>query len=215
VLGWLDDQTLALHSWDAGCGEKDIRMINVETGVEALLWEGYFRQAALDPASQTLAIGMAGDSATCNPEGEQGIFFMDIAAQSEVRILEDEPYEIRWSPEAGLFFSRTEFGMQAISTLGEWVQIGEYTGNLPAASVDKQLAWYGDEGLWVGALLSTIENEPQQVFAEPIVYALWSLDGEWVLFFGEAGFYAATAPDFAPVLISDGLTSRDAAWLLP
>ena len=216
VLGWIDAERALLYSWDPSCGEKQLRSLNIRTLEVKMLWEDYFLHAAMQPLSDSLLVAVAENQSACNAGQAGGLYLINGEDGQAIRILEDDPVRVTWSQEAGLYFSQTEFGIQAISTLGDWKQLWDLGGNFPIASpLPGHLAWYGQEGLWVGPLVNEDLESPRQVLSEPVELAVWtSWDGGRLLVFGASGFYTAASPDFVPLLIAPGLESRSAGWVI-
>ncbi len=218
LVGWRGVDTFAVYTLDVSQGgNRNLRAVNVETGIITSLWGGFFNDVVLDPQTGNMILLVNERAAEKNPDGESGVFFMG-AQGAALRILAEEPVQAAWSAEAGLFLARTEFGLVAISSSGEWNQIHDFTGGLPAASpVANELAWYGADGLWIGNLISSLDlPQPERVFTEPVRYASWRPDGDGVLFVsGENEFFVARRPDWDPELIRAELDAREAVWVFP
>ena len=151
-----------------------------------------------------------------NPDAEVGLYFIG-PDNLPWRILEDKPNHAAWSPEASLFFAYTEYGVVGITPNGDWKQLGDFTGRIPIASpVDKELAWYGEAGLWVGNLISSLDQpQPQHVFTNSVIHVSWGPEGQNLLFFGENGLFLLQKPELRPIQVAEGLRSRETAWVWP
>jgi hypothetical protein len=217
VLGWTGGDTFAIFSYAFGSGgPENLRTVRIETGAVEALWEGAFRDAALDPEGGGILLLVDEDAAGRNDDGAAGLYFLS-PGSDPVRILEDEPSQVIWSQEAQLFFARTEFGIVAVSPGGDWNQLHDFTGRLPVSSpVDKELAWYGDAGLWVGDLISSLDlPQPEQIFTEPVLHAVWGPSGQNLPFFTEDGLYVLQKPELRPTLVGRGLSALDTIWMAP
>ncbi|MDH3945005.1 MAG: hypothetical protein OEV06_13005, partial [Anaerolineae bacterium] len=216
IDGWWDARTAVIHSWDAGCGEVRLRAIDILTGEQSPLWDDYFGQVSVDPGSGSVLFAVPSRIADCNPGRQQGLFFITKGG-GPVRILEDDAHRIIWSPQAQLFFARTEFGVVAVSTLGDWVQLETLTGNFPAANPsDKSLAWYGAEGLWLSPLQVTLDGpQPQKVFDEAVKFASWDPGGEYLFFITDDSAFVLRRSDLQIFLMSAEIEALQGDWLLP
>ncbi len=216
ILGWLDAATVVVHTWDAGCGNKKLRAINVVSGQERVLWDGYFSGVAADPVGGTLVLAVGKYAAGCSGS-QSGIFIMEGGSLAPWRMLEDEVHTLHWSPVGNVFFADTEFGPVVISSTGEYLDLARPASTdglpIPSQGADK-LAWIGSE-LWVGSLLSSIENPPRLVFNSPVDHATWSFDAQHLLFTGEGGLYVAREPEMAPVLIGPMAAVNTTVWVWP
>ncbi len=217
IVGWVDDRTFVVHSWNASCGPNSLRTHNIETGKIDVLWPEFFSAVAFDPENAVAVIGIRFED--CNADGQAGLFRVPTDGGAPVRIVEDRPSQIIWSPEAGLFLAKTEFGTLAIDSTGQFIDLEEPPGAsaFPAvAPGSRDLAWPGD-GLWVGPLLGSIDQPPQKIFDAPVSIAVWDPSGNWVIFFSEGGLYAAQSPDFAPLLVAEGPDKANglSGWVYP
>ncbi|HEY44661.1 MAG TPA: hypothetical protein G4O11_11830 [Anaerolineae bacterium] len=213
VIGWVDDRHFVTYS--SAWTPVNLRIVDVETGPVDLLWEDYFNTADLDQETGVLLLGLQRSTAERNPDGKQGLYIIQAGGPPPWRMIEDEPYEILWSIEAGLFFAETEFGILAVSSTGNYIDLdrpASSTGFPIVAPGTRELAWTGSE-LWIGSLTSSIENPPRQVFIEPTYCGTWGTQGRNLLFFSTSGLYMATGPDFGPVLLGKGLSCNDAVWV--
>lgn len=222
LVGWIDGDTFVVHSWDPSCSAKNLRAVNRRNGNETILWGDYFMEAALDPNSGNVLIAADDRISACNLDGRQGLFLAAGDGTNMVKIIDDDPYQVVWSLQAELFFARTEFGILAIGSNGEWVQIHDFTGQIPVSSpVDKVLAWYGDEGLWVGNMLSSLDElQPVRIFSQPVKAAVWGPEGEYLFFFSEDSIFVTHLPDQEIMLVAEGIyddvvAGGNAAWVYP
>jgi hypothetical protein len=134
-----------------------------------------------------------------------------------LKIVEDSVNRLIWSPEANLFFAETDFGILAVDTAGQFIDL--YTpqpslGFPIVAPGSRQLAWTGGE-LWVGTLRDSLDSPPKQILDQPVWDAIWDLDGERLYFVTEGAFYMARSPEFAPVLIREDLSGMGFTWVQP
>ena len=216
-VGWVENGTFAVYTMSVGFdGAMNLRTVNIETGTENVLWEGFLTDIVLVPNSGNLLVLVDEFAARKNPDAEVGLYFIG-PDNLPWRILEDKPNHAAWSPEASLFFAYTEYGVVGITPNGDWKQLGDFTGRIPIASpVDKELAWYGEAGLWVGNLISSLDQpQPQHVFTDSVIHVSWGPEGQNLLLFGENGLYLLQKPELRPIQVTEGLRSRETAWVWP
>ena len=212
IVGWVSQDTFAVytHSFSRG-GTLNLRTVNIETGAVQVLWEGLFNGAALDTTSGNLLLAV-GPRADESP----GLYLVPPDGAPTQRIVEDVATRLSWSDEADLFFALTEFGVLAVSAQGEFIDVAlppSYSGFPVFAPDTRELAWTGSS-LWIGSLLSSLDNPPRQVYPQAAVKAAWGPEGQ-LLFFGKEGLFAAQPPAFEPGLIAEGLSTQHTVWVVP
>lgn len=217
VIGWVDNQTFVVTSWNPDCGSNNLRTFNIETSESTELWPGSFNTIAFDPATAVAIIGV--NYLDCGPNNQLGLFRVPTDGSPPRRIVEDKATRINWSPEANLFLASTEFGTIAIDSNGQFIDLNTPQGAdaFPAvAPGSRDLAWSGD-ALWIGPLLGSIDHPPQEIFSDPVYEVTWDPDGKTVLFFADRGIYIAQRPDFIPLLVAEGLDNRNgySGWVIP
>jgi Tol biopolymer transport system component len=216
AIGWMDSENLIVRSNDFGY--VNLRIINVETGSEEVLWKDYFSDVALDAETGTLLLGVNQYAAEKNPDVRQGLYLIPVGGAPTWRIVEDEPKEVVWSDEAGLFFAKTGgSGILAVSLTADFIDLdvpASSNGFPLVAPGTWELAWTGSE-LWVGTLSSGLDNPSRQIFPEPVFQATWGPQGQYLLFISAGRLYVARSPEFSPVLVGEGLNADITAWVLP
>jgi len=219
IIGWVDDQTFVVYSWDAICGMKNVRTFNIETKESSKIWEESFRAIAFDPSKGVVVI--SSNDGECGPDDGAGIYIVPTNGNAPQRILDDTGPQVIWSPDANLFLVSGDFGswVIAVDSMGQFIDLDMPQGAqvFPAvAPGSRDLAWPG-ESLWIGSLLGSIDNPPKEIFNEPVYTVTWAPDGESVIFFADSGLYIAHQPDYTPVLIGEGLDNQNgySGWLYP
>jgi hypothetical protein len=219
IIGWVDNQTFVVHSWDMSCGANHLRTFNIETEESSVLWAESFRAIAFDP-SNAVALLISNDG-ECAPAGGGGLYLVPTDGNAPLRIIEEMGPQVIWSQDAGLFLVSGDFGSWALAvdSKGQFIDLDIPSGAevFPAvAPGSRDLAWPG-EALWVGPLLGSIDNPPKEIFSEPVYTVTWTPDGQSVIFFADSGLYIAHKPDYAPILIDRGLDNRNgyAGWVFP
>jgi WD40 repeat protein len=219
VVGWVDERTFVIYSWTALCGPSDLRTFNIETKESHVLWDANIQHIAFNPTQAVALVAVNDDYEMCNPEGKLGLYIVPANGSLPMKILDEKVYQVVWSQEAELFFASTEFGIVAVDSLGQYIDLDVPVGSssLPVAAPNtRDLAWTGD-GLWIGPLLGSIENPPIKVFDQRTYNATWDPQGGYVLFFSDSGLYVAQKPEYVPVLIAEGLDNHNgfSGWVMP
>jgi len=219
IVGWVDDQTFVVHSWDISCGAHNLRTFNIDTQESTNLWAESFRSIAFDQ-SNAVAV-LSSKDGECSPDGGAGIYIVPTDGNAPQRIVEDTSPQVIWSQDANLFLILGDFGSWslAVDSRGQFIDLDMPQGVqvFPAiAPGSRDLAWAG-KSLWIGPLLGSIDNPPKEIFNEPVYTVTWAPDGQSVIFFADSGLYIAHQPDYTPLLIADGLNNRNgySGWILP
>jgi len=219
IIGWVDDQTFIVHSWDAICGMKNVRTFNIETKESSELWTESFRAIAFDPSKGVAVI--SSNDGSCAPNGGVGLYLVPTNGSAPFRFLDDTGPQVIWSEDANLFLVSGDFGswVIAVDSNGQFIDLDMPQGAQVFPAVvpgSRDLAWPG-ESLWIGSLLGSIDNPPEEIFNEPVYTVTWAPDGESVIFFADSGLYIAYQPDFTPILIVEGLDNRNgySDWIFP
>jgi len=219
ILGWIDDQTFVVHSWDPACGSKNLRTFNIETKETSELWPESFRSVAFDPTN-SVSVLISNDGG-CSPNGGVGTYLVPTDGNPPRRIVEQTGPQVIWSQEAELFLVYGNFWswFLAIDSHGQFIDLDVPPGALGFPAVapgSRTLAWTGNS-LWIGPLLGSIENPPREIFPEPVYTVTWDPNGKSVLFFSDSGLYVAHQPDYTPILVVGGLDNRNgySGWVLP
>ena len=217
IIGWVDNQTFVVHSWDMSCGAHNLRTFNIETKESTTLWAESFRSIAFDQSSAVALL--SSNDGECSPDGGAGIYIVPADGNAPYRIVEDTGPQVIWSQDVNLFLVSGEFGPMAVDSRGQFIDLDMPQGAqvFPAvAPGSRDLAWPG-ESLWIGSLLGSIDNPPKEIFNEPVYTVTWVPDGQSVIFFADSGLYIAHQPDYTPILIAEGLDNRNgySGWMLP
>ncbi|NIM96420.1 MAG: hypothetical protein GTO18_22195 [Anaerolineales bacterium] len=213
-VGWLDADTLLTQS---GIVPSNLRTINLPTGDVTTVWENDFNHFDFDPVSRTFLLGVRSFTAEDNPDLQQGLYIADAWGNPPFRFLQDDPLDILWSEEAGLFFAETEFGIVAVSSVGEFIDLdvpASASGFPIVAPETRELAWRG-QNLWVSKLTSGLDDPPRMIHPVSVYYASWGPKGQHLLFVSGLEFYVTQSPDFVPTLVEEKISFNSAVWVWP
>ena len=217
LIGWVDNQTFIVHSWEPSCGPNSLRTFNIETRESNLLWPGSFQDIAFNPSTAVAVLIISGEA--CNPYSGPGLYLVPTDERAPLRIVEDDVALAMWSQESNLILALSEYGVLAIDSNGQFIDLDMPPGanDFPAVAPDsKDLAWPGNS-LWIGPLLGSIDHPPQLIFNEPVYTVTWNPSGQSVIFFAGSGLYVAQQPNYTPLLVAEGLDNRNgySGWVMP
>ncbi len=215
LLGWAPPATGIIYSWSPDCGPKNLRLVDMETGEIEVLWAGSFMDynLAFDPSSATVLINVA-EGDFCFPEQEAGAYLIHTDGRPPQR-LGELGRRVAWDASAGLFLISGD-SLQAYTANGEEVSVAASLLTIPVAAPTGPLwVWAGsfeEKGVYVGRL----DEQPRQIFSGGAFSPTWSPDGSALFFFTSDSLYAAFAPDFVPVLVTDQVSIREEpVWMNP
>ena len=207
IIGWVDNETFLVHSWDAACGWKNLRTFNIENNLSTVLWPESFQAAAYDPIN-TVAL-VSSNEGDCSPENGVGYYWIPIDGTGPVRVYEFPDAQLIWSADAEKFMATNNFdtGVRVFDRWGQYIDLDMPRGasDFPAVSPGtNDLAWPG-EALWIGPFLGSIDFPPVKIFDQPVAAVTWTPDGESVIFLAQGKLYLASKPDYKPILIEENL----------
>jgi len=220
IVGWVDDETFIVYSWSQPCGPNNLRTYNVESRKSAILWSEPFDDIALDSSSDTIVL-ISGDG-SCAPEGGIGTYFIPIFNGNPRRVVEDTKPLVVWSPAGELFIisggSFEEWAL-GVDTFGQIVDIDRPPDAYyyPVISPRSNYLFWTGQSPHIGSIDNSIPTSTY--FNESIQKAVWTPDGQAVIFVAESGLYIAHQPDFKAILISPDFklqyTDDYMEWLYP
>jgi len=220
VIGWISNRLFMTSTWQRGCEFSNLRIINAENGQMRSLWRGNYGDLAFDPQSKAILLSVPGflSDYGCDLNYDQGLYLHSTMENAvPLRIVEDDIVSLMWSPEANLFFAKTDSGILAVSSTGDFIDLHrpESADGFPlVAPVTQQLAWTGNE-LWIGSLLDSLDTPPTRIYDQPVYEAIWGPKGEFLHFISEGSYFVAQSPDFVPMLVKEDLIGRGFTWVRP
>jgi hypothetical protein len=217
-IGWVDDTTFLVNSWNPSCGSNNLRTFDIETLSEQVLWEDAFNDIVYDEANGTLAIAIGIDYEHCNPEGKLGVFLVPLDGTPSQQVLTGEIEFLAHDAHAFNIIAMVDV-MMPVEILPDGrtlsLNASPMAYGYPILSPDGLwAAWPGRE-FWIGA--RDPEALPELVLAEDIVRAVWSPasgHGYAVFMIGSDALYVAYAPGFIPLplLVNVDLELAIAIW---
>lgn len=216
LLGWRDDGSLVLYSFDPICGDKALRTYHPETMLTTPIQPGYFTAVWAAPDG-TLLYGWDDDfGQACNNGAAGGLYLSSLPAKGQPVL--PFSYTADWEPALGGFLVATDTTLTLLKPNGQQQTLSAALPGLPLLSPNGQRwAWVSSEGgVWAG----TFNQAPQAIFDGSAHDAIWTLDGNALFFFGDSpslgqGLFRAAAPDFIPTLVAEALDGGSPTWVLP
>jgi len=220
IVGWVNDETFVVYSWSQPCGSGNLRTYNVESKQSTILWNESFHDIALDPSSGTIVL--ISDDGECAPISGVGTYFIPVFGGDPQRVSTKTGPIVVWSPAGEVFIvsggSFEEWAL-GVDTFGQIVEIDRPSGGfyLPVISPRFNYLFWSGQSPHIGTIDNSIPTT--QYFDESIQRAVWTPDGQAVIFIAESGLYIAHQPDFKAILISPDiklqLTDDYMGWLYP
>jgi hypothetical protein len=218
-IAWQASDTFLVDSWTV-MGLQDIRLVNLATGEAQHVAPDYPVQAlAFDPISQAQL--MVVDRDTAQQNNAQGGLYLASPAQQPQFIAPGNWYDVRWLPNAQLFFAKGESGVISVALDGT---TKEYSGEdaLPIDAPDGAwlLAW-GDGNYTspIGLRLYTTDGElKRDITQDAVTLATWAPDSTGVFYVSDGTLYYVAIPNGEPQLIEENLISTEAGsmgWVMP
>jgi dipeptidyl aminopeptidase/acylaminoacyl peptidase len=221
VVGWISPDRFLVYTWSVICGPRSLRTYNLADGSEETLWNGFFSNVALDLNRGNVLLTIDEMTANCNEGGVQGIFLFQTGQMTAFEVLEFGVYKMSWVPEVDRFLARFGVDLLAIGPEGEASKLASAPiENDPVIPTDgTHWAFSGTDqiggaGVWVG----DFGQSAGQVFSGGAWGLSWSPGGEGFFFFADGGLHFAPAPNFSPILVTEGIQlmwDDAAAWVQP
>jgi len=219
-VGWVDDTTFLVNTWNADCGSVNLRAFNIVTGEVQIFWRHTFNDVAFDNANGTLAVAVEIDYEHCNPEGQFGVFLLPLDGSTPVQVF-DEPTGFLAHHEADTdIILMTDF-MSPAEVLhdGSLLSLNPspVAYGYPVLSPDGFWAAWPGTALWIGRRDAAGELPPSLVLPQGIQTVVWSPDSRAVFLIADEEIFVAHTPEFSPIPVVEHLDLRRTsfAWILP
>jgi WD40 repeat protein len=218
-VDWVSPDTFLVYSWTP-VGLQNIRLVKLDTSEAQRSGPEYSVQAlAFDPKSQAQLT--VADDYTAQQNNLQGGLYLTSPAKQPQFIASGNWYDVRWLPNAHVFFAKGESGVISVALDGTTT---EYFGEdaLPIDSPDGAwlLAW-GDGNYTspIGLRLYTTDGElKRDITQDAVTFATWSPDSTGVFYVSDGMLYYAAIPNGEPQLIEENLITTEAGsmgWVMP
>ena len=205
-VGWFDEETVIVHSWEPGNGSFNLRSVNVRTGAVEPLFPDSFGSVDWSPSTLLVTQPLEAESLLLIDPGDAS--WLPLPGYSNASAV--------YSWEADAFFVVSDQGVFAVWRDGRITPLPAPTGSggVPAAGGDtgQTLAWSG-EGVWIGSLQSP-QAQARQIFSGPASDLEWAPEAAHMLFFASDGLFTAAAPDYVPARVNEiGDSADNPAWV--
>jgi hypothetical protein len=219
-VDWVSADTFLVYSWTA-VGLQNIRLVNLDSGEAQRIGPEFPVQAlAFDPEAQAQLTVI--DDYTAQQNNLQGGLYLASPAADQLRLIAPGSwYDVRWLPQAQLFFAKGEEGVISVALDGATT---EYFGEdaLPIDSPDGAwlLAWgNGNFTGPIGLRLYTPDGElARAITTDAVTFATWSPDANGVFYVSDGALYYAAIPNGESRLIEESVTVTEPGslgWVLP
>lgn len=212
IVGWLDNETFAVYSV-SDCPGRDLRLVNINTGLIKMLYNDCFWQAII---TQDGTLAVVNDEDMVD---QPGLYILPPHQSDLIYISEGTGQDIQYSPEADSFLVLSKKPQQIIQSFTRNGSPASYheIGDFPAVSSDGSFWAWNETGGSNKLLLRSIDND----YIIPLTshagyYPTWNGTDETkhILYFFSSikndnnifTLYMAAAPDFNPRPIRENLS---------
>jgi len=221
-VGWLDDDTVIVNSWNPRCGSNNLRSVNIQDGDTQVLWADAFNDIFFDARTGLLAIASGIEGADCNPQERMGVYFVPLNGSQPRQILEGRTrYILQDELDSNIVAIDENDVPILILPDGRVVPLNAPPQNFgyvrPSISPNSQwIAWPSDQG-WIGRQEATGSYTLESVLSERCWNAFWSRDSNTVFFITSQGLSIAYAPDFVSlqIMANASLNNASVFWMVP
>jgi len=219
-VGWVDDSTFLVNSWNAGCGPNNLRTIDIDTLDISILWRHAFNDIIFNEESGTAAVAVDIDGERCNPEQQIGVFLIPVDGSPPMQILEEPgSFPAYHEPDEPIMLMTDVMTPFEVLPDGRMLSLKPSPAavNFPFLSPDGEWAAWPGGGLWIGRRTPSGEEAATLVLQEGIGQAVWSPDSSAIFLLSNHSVHVAFAPDFVPILVVDNLEllRGTALWVSP
>ena len=221
--GWATERKILVSSRNPGCGDFDLRMVNIKTGVQNPVYSACFSSAAIDPETASLIYSITdynNNNCSCSDQTpKQGVYLNTRERTIPRQLSKENLYDLKWLKDGIVFLAGTGSRWdKTYSSEGEQGELPGNTGNMsPTVSLANGLwAWTGEnlvfeKGIWIGLPGEDLKN----VFDQVAEWITWSPDGQYLYFGIEDGStFRAKIPEFTPDYLGK-IQGNSAAWIMP
>jgi hypothetical protein len=182
LVGWRDNQTAVLDSWNPMCGSGNLRLYNIVTTAETVLQSDCFNSAAAGSWNGT-------DPSPVMFSTNDGLYFL-AGNSSQIQKISDKPAGlVRWDIPGYMFVVRFEDGSMSTYYSGDATQT--YDAPFTNSSGIVNVTMYGLIWAWTdtgddleGTWITGPGIEIGQVFTGPAYSPLWDLHNNLLFFSG-------------------------------
>jgi hypothetical protein len=180
IIGWNDDQTTVLDSWNPSCGRGLLRKYNLFSGQETYIQEGCFSNAATGKWSGS-------NSSAVMFSNEDGLFLLPAESSDPQKLSDNQVSAIRWDQTGNMFV--VSFSNGSMTTF--WGADGRQE-DAPAEVQEVAMfgviwGWTNQLGDLPGVWISGPGIDLGQIFDRPAYGPIWNMDDNTLFFFSASG----------------------------
>ena len=218
LLGWRDNDTAVMTSWNAMNGTDQLRLFNIRTQKQTVLENSSVSGAAV-------ATGIGEDAGSIIYSNDAGLYLLTPRATQPKKISSEKvssygySSSIQWQEDGRIFIVHFEDGnLSTFMADGSQRQDAPYnlsSGSLDVSSFGLIWGWSDIGGEREGVSISYGGVNSTTIYNGPVTTPIWNIDNDLLFIVGEE-LYKATFnrgyTDSAPVSSIDG-NVLDAAWM--
>ncbi len=207
-VGWVNPQSFISYS-QTSRGFQTIKQANLETFETAIIFDGYFNQAAFDPESKVLAFTI--DNIFASLQGLAAGVYM-VQPESQVYLLAQAgDWENLYWDQSGRFGVSGSQGVLSFSDLGEHTLIPGEDYVLQSPDGSWMLAWSGADGEAPGLRLYQPDSDRplQTIINSPVQNAIWAPDSKSFFIHSEDFMYVIQFPSLNVLEIENGFSPEE------
>jgi hypothetical protein len=219
TLGWANANTALIYSWNPICGSNNLRAVSLQPLKVTAVVAGCFNDAAFDPASGSIVVGITQDLANFSGSGKKvdsGLYLGKLDGGLK-RLNTGDFDAVAYLSNAGAVWGHMiNQNSIAYSLAGKAMSLpsGMSVVAPQVAAGGKAWAWTAGTvekkpGVWIGAP----DGSVGKISDLPVSAAIWSKDGSALLFLSGTKLYAAAGPDYQAVALGATSTAHALAWV--
>ncbi len=176
LVGWRDNQTAILDSWNPSCGSGGLRLYNIVTAQKTVILEGCFSSAAAGKDSQSNAV-MFGK--------EDGLYLLPADGIEQQKLSDNQVDYIKWDQAGDMFVVYYHDGSMTTFYSAD----GSHE-DAPAHVQDVTMyaliwAWTNYGGDLPGVWISGSGINLGQIFNKPALAPIWNFNDNTLFFFSD------------------------------
>jgi hypothetical protein len=176
LVGWRDNQTAVLDSWNPSCGSGELRLYNIVTAQKTVIQEGCFSSAAAGK-------GVASESNAVMFGKDDGLYLLPADGVEPQKLSGNQVASIRWDQAGSMFVVKYNDGSMTTFYSADGSQ-----EDAPAQVQDVTMfgiiwAWTNNDGESPGVWISGPGIDLGQIFSGPAYSPIWNFNDNTLFFF--------------------------------
>jgi WD40-like Beta Propeller Repeat len=217
LVGWRDDQTAVLATWNMMCGPGNLRLYNIVSAAQTILQADCFNSAAV-------GLWNGSDPSRVMFSTSDGLYFLAGNSNQVQKVSDQSARSVRWDTPGYMFV--VQFVDGSISTFYKGDAIDTYDAPFTSSSGIVDVTMYGLIWAWTdsgdeleGVWVTGPGIEVGQIFNQSARLPLWDLHNNLVFFSGNEGrtnLYRVTFDAYyqdVTIAAQFNETVQEAAWV--